>query len=231
MSYLDYLCKAEKIEEKQCGKNKTGEILMPYSFIYDLNKVSQSVFNQLLDTACKIGVTKLLSTNAKKIVKIFKLEQLTGLNLAEAITLVEDFIQVQNANYIQRDNFEKAENKALLIPHCARSYMDRKCMADFNPEIPSYTCNACNEACLVNNVVKLGKEKGYDVYVIPGGSCAEKILKAKNYKGVIGIACGSELKLALGLLKKLEIAGQGVILTKNGCANTKLDLENLEKVL
>lgn len=169
--------------------------------------------------------------NAKKIVKLFKLDQLTGLNLAEAITLVEDFIQVQNANNIQRETFEKAENKALLIPHCARSHMDRRCMADFNPEIPNYTCNGCQDNCLVNQVVKLGEEKGYDVYVIPGGSCAEKILRDKNYKGVVGIACGSELKMALGLLKKLEISGQGVILTKNGCANTKLDLETLKKVL
>ena len=94
---------------------------MPYSFIYDLNKVSQNAFNQLLDMSYKIGVTKLLSMNAKKIVKLFKLDQLTGLNLAEAITLVEDFIQVQNANNIQRETFEKAEKKALLIPHCARS--------------------------------------------------------------------------------------------------------------
>jgi len=204
---------------------------MPYSFIYDLNKVSQSAFNQILEISCKMGVTKLLSMNAKKIVKIFKLDQLTGLNLAEAITLVEDFIEVQNANNLQRKNFENAPNKALLIPHCARSHMDRKCMADFNPEIPSYTCNRCSEDCLVNKVVKLGKKKNYDVYVIPGGSCAEKILRSKNYTGVVGIACGSELKMALELLKKLEIHGQGVILTKNGCANTKLDLESLEKIL
>jgi hypothetical protein len=208
-----------------------GRFHLPYSFIYDLNKVSQNAFNQLLDMSYKIGVTKLLSMNAKKIVKLFKLDQLTGLNLAEAITLVEDFIQVQNANNIQRETFEKAEKKALLIPHCARSHMDRQCMADFNPEIPTYTCNGCQDNCLVNQVVKLGEEKGYDVYVIPGGSCVEKILRNRNYKGVVGIACGSELKMALGLLKKLEISGQGVILTKNGCANTKLDLENLKKVL
>lgn len=204
---------------------------MPYSFIYDLNKVSQNAFNQLLEVSCKMGVTKLLSTNAKKIVKLFKLDQLTGLNLAEAITLVEDFITVQNTNNLQRERFENAENKALLIPHCARSHMDRHCMADFNPEIPSYTCNGCTDDCLVNNVVKLGKEKGYDVYVIPGGSCAEKILRDMKYKGVVGIACGSELMMALGLLKKLGIPGQGVILTKNGCSNTKLDLESLKRIL
>jgi hypothetical protein len=204
---------------------------LPYSFSYDLTKLSQSAVKQLLETACETGITKLLSNNAKVLVKLFKLDQITGLNLSEAITLVEDFLQVQNANNLQRERFEKAEKKALLIPHCARSHMDRQCMADFNPEIPSYTCKGCQDDCLVNKVVKLGKEKGYDVYVIPGGSCAEKILRDKKYNGVVGIACGSELKMALGLLKKLDIPGQGVILTKNGCANTKLDLESLEQVL
>lgn len=193
--------------------------------------MSQNTVNQILETAYSMGVTKLLSTNAKKIVKLFKLDQLTGLDLAQAITLVEDFIEVQNANNIQREKFQKAKSKALLIPHCARSHMDRKCMADFNPEVPCYTCNSCDPNCIVNKVKKLGKENGYDVYVIPGGSCAEKILKDKNYKAVVGIACGSELKMALGLLKKLEIPGQGVVLTKNGCANTKLNLENLKMIL
>lgn len=204
---------------------------MPYSFVYDLNKISQTTVNKILEASYKTGVTKLLSTNAIKLVELFKIDQLTGLNLAEAITLVEDFIEVQNANNLQRENFEKAKNKALLVPHCVRQHMDRKCMADFNPEIPSYSCNACNEECLVNKVVQLGKERGYDVYVIPGGSCAEKILKDNQYSAVVGIACGSELKLALGLLKKLDISGQGIMLTKNGCANTKLNLENLKQVL
>ncbi len=65
---------------------------MFYSFIYDLNKVSQSAFIQLSEVSSKMGLTKLLSMNVKKIVKIFKLDQLTGLKLSEAITLVEDFI-------------------------------------------------------------------------------------------------------------------------------------------
>ena len=75
---------------------------MPYSFSYDLTRLSQNAVKQLLETACVTGVTKLLSNNAKKLVKIFKPDQITGLNLAEAITLVEDFIEVQNANNLDR---------------------------------------------------------------------------------------------------------------------------------
>lgn len=204
---------------------------MPYSFIYDFNRLSQGVFKQLFGLAYETRLHKIIGLNAKKLVKIFKIDEATGLNLADAITLVEDFIEVQATNQSQRERFEKAKRKALLIPHCARSHMDRRCMADFNPNVPSYDCKGCQPDCTINQVTSIGRAKGYDVYVIPGGSCAEKILKDKQYEGVIGVACGMELKMAIGLLKKLNVAGQGVFLTKNGCANTNLNLETLEKVL
>lgn len=204
---------------------------MPYSFIYDLNRLSQGVFRQLFGLAYESRLHKIIGLNAKKLVKVFKIDEATGLNLADAITLVEDFIEVQAANKIQRKRFEKAKRKALLIPHCARSFMDRRCMADFDADIPSYECRSCQPHCVINNVTSLGRAKGYDVYVIPGGSCSEKILKDREYEGVIGVACGMELKMAIGLLKKLNIPGQGVFLTKNGCANTNLNLESLEKIL
>jgi hypothetical protein len=204
---------------------------MPYSFIYDLTKISQSVFGHIFDAACGIGLHRFIGLNAKKLVKIFKIDEATGLNFSEAITLIEDLIEVQITNKIEREEFEKAERKAILIPHCARSFMDRRCMADFDPQVPTYKCRSCNDSCAVNKATALGRKKGYNVYVIPGGSCAEKILRDNSYQGVIGVACGMELKMAIGLIKKLGIAGQGVFLTKNGCSHTNLSLESLEKVL
>jgi hypothetical protein len=204
---------------------------MPYSFIYDLNQISKSVLSQIFDIAFSTGVHKLVGLNAKKLVKLFKIDQATGLNFSDAITLVEDLLEVQVANKHQRKNFEKANRKALLLPHCTRSYMDRRCMADFIPEIPTYKCNGCTKNCAVNQATILAKQKGYDIFVIPGGSCAEKILKDNKYEGVLGVACGMELKLSVGLLKKLGIAGQGVFLTKNGCSSTNLNLESLERVM
>jgi len=85
---------------------------LPYSFSYDLTRVSQSAVKQILETAHETGVTNLLSNNAKKLARILKLDQITGLNLAEAITLVEDFIEVQNANNFKSDIFlEKNEDR------------------------------------------------------------------------------------------------------------------------
>lgn len=204
---------------------------MPYSFVYDLTRLSQNLFFQMLDVACNIGLHRFAAQNAKRIVKVFKIDEATGLNFSDAISLVEDLIQVQVANKVQREQFEKANRKALLIPHCARAFMDRRCMADFDPKVPTYKCKSCNSDCVVNKATTLGKKKGYDVYVIPGGSCAEKILRDNAYEGVIGVACGEELKMSIGLLKKLGVAGQGVFLTKNGCSNTNLNLDSLRRVL
>jgi len=91
---------------------------MPYSFIYDLTKISQGVFNQLFDLTFNLGVHKFVGLNAKKLVKLFKIDQATGLNFTDAITLVEDLIDIQVANRNQRKKFEKANRKVILLPHC-----------------------------------------------------------------------------------------------------------------
>jgi hypothetical protein len=204
---------------------------LPYSFIYDITHLSQNFFFRMIYAACNIGLHKLVGSNVKKIVRLFRIDEATGLNLSDAIALVEDLIEVQVTNKIQRKQFENAKNKAVLLPHCARAYMDRRCMADFDPNVPTYKCKSCNPDCIVSKAITLGKKKGYDVYVIPGGSCAEKILRDNAYGGVVGVACADELKLAIGLLKKLGISGQGVFLTRNGCSNTNLSLDSLRRVL
>lgn len=204
---------------------------VPYSFIYDLTRISQRALKQVVELAYEARLHRLLGGQAKRLVKAFKIDEATGLNLVDAIALVEDLIEVQAANKIQRDRFEKAQRKALLLPHCARARMDRQCMADFKADIPTYDCNSCRDSCLINKATALGEAKGYDVYVIPGGACAERILKDGKYDGVVGVACGMELKMALGLLTKLGIPGQGVFLTKNGCSNTSLNLQNLARML
>ncbi len=73
--------------------------------------------------------------------------------------------------------------------------------------------------------------KGYDVYVLPGGSCIPKILKGTNYEGIVGVACGEEMKLMGNLLNSMNVAGQGIPLIKNGCANTLFNMDTLVKVL
>ncbi|MCX6822017.1 MAG: DUF116 domain-containing protein, partial [Candidatus Aenigmarchaeota archaeon] len=105
------------------------------------------------------------------------------------------------------------------------------CKATFKPEIPSHFCNLCSSSCLVNKATFMGKQKGYDVYIIDGGSCLTRIIDNNSYDAVIGVACSPEIKLAANYLEELKIPCQGVPLTKNGCVFTKFNIESLQKIL
>ncbi|MGD6809686.1 MAG: DUF116 domain-containing protein [Candidatus Bathyarchaeia archaeon] len=165
------------------------------------------------------------------IVKKFKIDEATGLNINDAVLLLHDLIDMQAVNMIERNKFLESKKRALLLPHCSRKYLDNRCKAAFDTSIPTFVCSHCSEDCLINQADKLAREKGYDVYVLPGGSCIPKILKSNNYKGVVGVACGEEVKMMLPLLSNLDMAGQSIPLIKNGCANTVFNIETLAKVL
>jgi hypothetical protein len=83
----------------------------------------------------------------------------------------------------------------------------------------------------VNKAVANATKKGYDVYILPGGSCVKKIIATKRYNGIIGVACCEEIKLAERLLEDGEVSFQAVPLIKNGCSETKFSMETLESVI
>lgn len=50
---------------------------MPYSFIYDLTRLSQGVIRQILESAYRAKLHRLLGNNAKRLVKAFKVDEAT----------------------------------------------------------------------------------------------------------------------------------------------------------
>jgi hypothetical protein len=204
---------------------------MPYGFNFDLNSIPKTFFKELVLIAYKGNVHAKLGTRAKTLVKKFKINELTGVDFGDAITLVEDLITVYAKNVEYQPSFRSTNRRAIFLPHCSRKYMDGRCKATFDPAIPAYMCNSCSEDCLVNQATKIARSKMYDVFVVPGGSCIPKILKERGYDGMIGVACSQELKMSTSSLDALKVSGQGIPLTKNGCANTKFELDTLRAVL
>jgi len=204
---------------------------MPYKFSFDLSSISKSFFKELARVASERKLHRRLGIKARHLADKFKLSEITGLNVPDALQLVEDLVDVYVQNVSERKRFEKTKKRALFLPHCSRKYMDNRCKASFNTEIPSYKCGHCSEDCLVNKASKLGEEKGYDVYVLPGGSCILDILRRNKYEGIVGVACSQEVKLGGEGLKQMGLVGQAVPLIKNGCANTSFSLQSLEKTL
>ncbi|HKM59899.1 MAG TPA: DUF116 domain-containing protein, partial [Candidatus Bathyarchaeia archaeon] len=97
--------------------------------------------------------------------------------------------------------------------------------------LTSYVCAHCSPDCCVNKAERIAREKGYDVYVLSGGSCMPNILRQKKYEGVVGVACGPEVVMSGDKLSSIGMAWQSVPLLKNGCANTIFNMETLVKVL
>ena len=204
---------------------------MPYKFTFDLSKVSKFFFTELATVSYQTGMHTTVFKTSMDIIKKFKIEEATGLNINDAMVLLNDLMDIQAENMIERNKFLESKKRALLLPHCSRKYLDSRCKAAFNTNIPSYVCSHCSEDCLVNQANKIAKEKNYDVFVLPGGSCISKILNSTKYEGTIGVACGEEVKMLRPLLINMNIAGQAIPLLKNGCTNTVFSIETLEKTL
>jgi len=204
---------------------------MPYRFSFDLSRVPQSFFRGLVRAAYEKNMHRRIGRSVRQLVEKLKIHELTGLNLSDASMLVEDLVDIQIRNLLYREKFLKTRKRALFLPHCSRKYMDSRCQAHFDPKVPSYYCAHCSPDCLINKATALGKERGHDVYVLPGGTCTHQILKKNLYEGIIGVACSQELKDGGVLLKNKNLSGQAVFLTKNGCANTKFNLESLKEIL
>jgi hypothetical protein len=204
---------------------------MPYRFTFDLSKVPRFFFTEIARISYEKGMHKSLLDTLQRIIKKFRIQEATGLNLSDAIVLIQDLIDLQAVNLTERKKFLQTKKRALLLPHCSRKYMDSRCKAAFDPSIPSYTCAHCSQDCLVNKADCLAKKKGYDVYILPGSSCVSKILKAAKYEGVVGVACGEEIKISEEIIGGTDVAGQAIPLIKNGCANTVFNLETLIKTL
>ncbi len=205
--------------------------VMPYHFTFDLSKVPRFFFTEIARISYQKGMHKSLLDTLQRVITKFRIQEATGLNLSDAIVLIQDLIDVQAVNLTERKKFLQTKKRALLLPHCSRKYMDSRCKAAFDPDVPSYKCAHCSQDCLVNKADCLAKKKGYDVYVLPGGSCVPKILNASHYEGIIGVACGEEIKLSGAILGASDVVGQAIPLIKNGCANTAFNMDTLVKTL
>ena len=202
---------------------------MPYKFSFDLSCIPKSFFIELARVAGENKLRRRLFLQTRRLAH--DLTEITGLEEPETLQLVEDLVDVYAQNFSERKRFEGTKVRALLLPHCSRKYMDGRCKAAFDPDIPSYVCGHCSEDCLINKATKLGKKNGYIVYVLAGGSCIPNILKREKYDGIVGVACGQEVQLGGEGLRGMGFVGQAIPLIRNGCTNTSFNLETLEKTL
>jgi len=204
---------------------------MPYRFNFDLTKISSNLFKEIARVAYAKQAHRRISHITRSLIKRLRIDEITGLQFSEALQLVEDLVDIYLLNAIQKEKFEKTSKRALFLPHCARKYMDSRCKAIFKPEVPTYVCQHCSPDCLVNQATTYAQKMSYDVYIVAGGSGIPQILRKNRYEGVVGVACSEELKLAATYIKTFNLPGQAVPLIRNGCSETKFNLEELIEIL
>src|SRR3989337_3147943 len=105
---------------------------MPYKFSFDLSNISKSFFKELARVADERKLHKRLGISARRLADRFKLTEITGLDVPDALQLVEDLVDVYVQNVAERERFEKTKKRALFLPHCSRKFMDNRCTDTFN---------------------------------------------------------------------------------------------------
>jgi hypothetical protein len=117
--------------------------------------------------------------------------------------------------------------RLVLVPHCLRNA--DKCKAKDCGSY--YLCAGCG-ACKIDALQKKTGELHYKgLFILKGGRTIEKLIRELHPDAIIGVACYFEGSQGMDLCDKEKITVQFVPLTKDGCANTDIDLDEVLEVI
>ena len=155
-------------------------------------------------------------------IAIGKLEQLAAKMGVDEKELFRLYVRTKNKASLSKFANTPYHKRILLLPQCLRSV---ECPAELTEY--GYECQECGK-CRVEDVIQEAKRLGYkDVFILPGGSIAKKILTREKPNACLGVACLKELMLGSFICEKFGVAGQGVALLRDGCVNTDVDWKKL----
>jgi hypothetical protein len=135
-----------------------------------------------------------------------------------------NFAFIEAGNIINQHAYEyvKQEDRIVLIPHCLRDA--ENCIAPIDEE--GYHCQKCG-LCIISEITQAAEDRGIKWYMVGGGSHAIRIVKNARPKGVFGIACFDDAKLAVEKIGEYGIPTQAVLLCKAGCVNTEVEFDKV----
>ena len=136
-----------------------------------------------------------------------------------------DNMSIEIRNDINKKKFKDipASKTLIFLPHCLRH---RDCPATLQKE--GVNCTCCG-LCPIGVIKKKAEPLGYKLYIVPGSSFVKKIVMENKFKAVIGVACHEDLNQMMMLLS--DFCPQGVLLTKTGCYETKVDVSEVLKLI
>ena len=117
-----------------------------------------------------------------------------------------------------REEFERTENRIVLVPTCMRGAHSRDCKAHVHGL--DITCSGCDPECAVNRISQELRARGATVYMVPHASGLSKWLRrweATN-TGITAVACMLHILPGGFEMRDRRIASQCVPLDYPGCS-------------
>lgn len=137
-----------------------------------------------------------------------------------------------------KKEFLLTKMRSVLVPGCMRGRPADECKAVKVKE--GLICEECLPECRVNQLRKMGKRNGFDVYVIPHASDLSLWSPKPNSpsRGVIASACVTTLVEGGWELKRYNVPAQCVLLDYSGCKkhwradaiSTELNIRELKRI-
>jgi hypothetical protein len=142
-------------------------------------------------------------------------------------TQVLDLFLIDAANAVMARAFAAAGPSRMLVgPQCLRA---GDCQARLDP-VEGYRCLRCGR-CAVADLSRLAEETGFRLFIVPGDRMAKRLAERYAVDAAIGIACPTELSLALLAGLRMGVASAGVPLDRDGCFETAVDLERVKEAM
>jgi len=140
-----------------------------------------------------------------------------------------DMVNIEMRNMLLKNRFSGVpyEGRVVILPQCLR---DLDCPVRFS-SVGGAQCAGCGK-CKIAKISKKAKELGYKgTYITLGSGFVRRTIKKVRPKAIVGVACSSELNWAMLEFSNKGLLGQGVILLRDGCVETDVDLEELFPVM
>jgi hypothetical protein len=183
--------------------------------------MTESIYNKI-----RIAVGKAADAGAH--LNAASAAEAIGKSLGLSDSLIQ-FAHIELRNAVFEPEFRKIpiEERLLFLPHCSRNA--KECKAIFDDE--GYHCKQCG-ACNIGEAIKIAKKIGYKkIFVVPGGSLVKKVVLKEKPRAAIGVSCFNEAVMSFDLAKQAGIIPQAVLLLKDGCKDTLINLPLLEEKL
>jgi hypothetical protein len=157
---------------------------------------------------------------------VAKTTQLIAKKLGLSERLIK-YTHIEIRNALNEAGFKMVPygKRILFLPHCMRN--PKKCRAKYGSE--GLKCRRCGN-CGLPELIKYAEELGYvGTYIVPGGSMMQKIVAEKKPSAIVGVCCYNEAQLAFEALRGKAIYPQAVLLLKDGCTDTRANVDEVKE--